>query len=155
MKGKNLKEVLEKAAKDKLNLYSAYLRKAKLPKSKLRGADLSRADLRGADLSRADLSRADLSRANLSGANLIGAYLNRANLSRAILDFTNIPMHCGTLDGVKIDILNIRQMLLHVYALDCNHPDFKEMKQSIEEHVIKSEKWKYYKEIVDYKREEK
>lgn len=162
MEGKNLQEVLEKAAFDKFNLYSAYLPKAILKRAKLKEIMLKEANLQGADLRDADLSYADLHGAdlrgaylngtNLIGANLSGANLNRANLSRAILDFTNIPMHCETLKGVKIDIHNVRQMLLHVYALNCNHPDFKEIKKSIEEHVIKSERWKYYKAIVDYNR---
>ena len=147
--GKNLQEVLEKAAFDKFNLYSAYLPKAILKRAKLKEIMLKEANMQGADLRDADLSYADLRGADLRGANLIGANLNGANLSRAILDFTNIPMHCGTLDGVKIDIFNIRQMLLHVYALHCEHPDFEKIKKSIEEHAKSSKKWKYYKAIVD------
>lgn len=133
--GKNLKEVLERAAFDKFDLKEANLQGADL-----RDADLSYADLYGADLRRADLRGADLRSANLIGV---------------ILDYTNIPMHCGTLYGVKIDIHNVRQMLLHVYALHCEHPDFEKIKKSIEEHAKSSKNWEYYEAIVDYEGREK
>jgi hypothetical protein len=118
------------------NLSSADLRRANL-----RSADLRRANLRSADLSSADLSSADLSSADLRSANLSSANLRRANM-----DFTNIPMWCGTLKGVKVDISLVRQMLLHIFALDCEDKTFKTIKRLIKPFAKLSDKWHYYDE---------
>ena len=104
-------------------------------------ADLSRANLSGSDLSGADLSRANLSWANLSGSDLSGSDLSWANL-----DYTNIPMWCGTLKGVKVDFRLVCQMLLHVFALECEDKRFKAVKKAIEKFARLSEKWSYYVE---------
>ena len=74
----NLKEALEEAVNNKVNLY---------------GANLDGANLYGANLSRAKLSRANLSRANLDGANLHGAI--------------KTPIHCKWGYGVTGDKIHI------------------------------------------------
>ncbi len=61
-----------------------------------RRADLSEANLRRADLRRADLSEADLSEANL--------------------DFSVLPLWCGSLN-VKVDDRIVRQLLYHVIRI--------------------------------------
>ena len=66
-----------------------------------RRADLSEANLSGADLRRADLRRADLSEADLSEANL---------------DFSVLPLWCGSLN-VKVDDRIVRQLLYHVIRI--------------------------------------
>ena len=98
------------------------------------------------DLSWANLSGANLSRANLSGADLSGADLSGADLSGANLDFTAIPMHCGTLKGVKVDFNLVCQMLLHVFALECEDKRFIAVKKVIDEFAKLSTKWHYYEE---------
>jgi hypothetical protein len=95
---------------------------------------------------KANLSDADLSRANLSGANLSEANLSRADLSRVNMDYTNIPMWCGTLKGVKVDFRLVCQMLLHVFALECEDKRFKVVKKAIEKYARVSDKWEYYAE---------
>jgi hypothetical protein len=110
------------------------------------GANLSSADLRRANLRSADLSSADLSSADLSSADLRSANLSSANLRRANMDFTNIPMWCGTLKGVKVDISLVRQMLLHIFALDCEDKTFKTIKRLIKPFAKLSDKWHYYDE---------
>ena len=67
----------------------------------LRWADLRGANLRGANLRRANLSGADLSRADLRGANL---------------DFSVLPLWCGSLN-VKVDDRIVRQLLYHVIRI--------------------------------------
>lgn len=57
---------------------------------------------------RADLSRADLSRADLSGANLSGA-----NLSGADLDYSVLPLWCGSLKA-EFDDKQLTQMAYHL-----------------------------------------
>ena len=104
-------------------------------------ANLSWAKLSGANLSGADLSGADLSGANLSWANLSGA-----NLSGANLDYTNIPMWCVTLKGVKVDVRLVCQMLLHVFALECEDKRFLAVKKVIGKFAKLSDKWCYYAE---------
>ena len=118
---------------EKADLSEAYLRGAYLRGANLRGADLSEAYLRGADLRRADLSEADLSganltradirRADLSGANLSGAKLNKvdlrgtdlkeADLSGADLDFSCLPLWCGSLNA-HFDDRQLYQLAYHL-----------------------------------------
>ena len=71
------------------DLQGAYLKGAIL-----RGADLKRADLKRADLQGADLRGADLRGAYLRGANLQGAYLKEADLRRAYLQGANLRGAC-------------------------------------------------------------
>ena len=73
----------------------------------LRGAELERADLRGANLERADLRWA-----NLRGANLRGADLRGANL-----DFSCLPLWCGSFK-MKVDDNILEQLLTHIRRLD-------------------------------------
>jgi uncharacterized protein YjbI with pentapeptide repeats len=76
-------------------------RRADLSEANLRRANLRRANLSGADLRRADLRRADLSEADLSEANL---------------DFSVLPLWCGSLN-VKVDDRIVRQLLYHVIRI--------------------------------------
>lgn len=123
----------EKADLSEAELRGAYLMEANLRGADLRGADLSEAYLGGADLRRADLSEADLSganltradirRADLSGANLSGAKLNmvdlrgtdlkEADLSGADLDFSCLPLWCGSLN-VHFDDRQLYQLAYHL-----------------------------------------
>ena len=128
------------------DLSGAYLSDADLSRANLSGANLSEANLSRANLSGAYLSDADLSRANLSRANLSEANLSRADLSRVNMDYTNIPMWCGTLKGVKVDFRLVCQMLLHVFALECEDKRFKVVKKAIEKYARVSDKWEYYAE---------
>lgn len=71
----------------KLNLYSAYLRGARMRRMDLTSADVRGADLRDADLTDADLRYARLARADFKGAVIAGADFRgarRANLAGAI-----------------------------------------------------------------------
>ena len=81
-------------------------RRADLSEANLRRANLRRANLSGADLRRADLRRADLRRADLS----------EADLSEANLDFSVLPLWCGSLN-VKVDDRIVRQLLYHVIRI--------------------------------------
>ena len=88
--GMAMREALEAATRDGVNLdwanlAGAYLAGAYLARADLARADLAGANLAGAYLARADLAGANLARANLDGANLAGAYLARANLDGADL----------------------------------------------------------------------
>ena len=79
------------------DLSGADLSHADLSGAYLSDANLSGADLRGADLSGANLRDADLSGANLRDADLRGAYLTGANLRYADLDYSCLPLWCGSL----------------------------------------------------------
>ena len=65
---------------------------------------------------RADLSEANLRRANLRRANLRRADLSEADLSEANLDFSVLPLWCGSLN-VKVDDRIVRQLLYHVIRI--------------------------------------
>jgi len=117
------------------DLQNADLRRADLRNADLIGADLSNADLRGADLigadlSNADLRRADLSNADLRRADLSNADLRRADLRGANLDFAAWPLWCGTRD-VIVDMKLVRQLLAHIAVLECDDPEFEEIRKMI------------------------
>src|SRR5574344_1919095 len=97
-----IKELVEKAVFNKINLRDADLRDADLIGANLicanlRGANLIGANLRGADLESANLICANLIDADLEGANLRGANLRGANL-RSAKKIPYIPLACPS-DG--------------------------------------------------------
>ena len=100
------------------DLSYANLSGADLSYANLRGANLSYANLRDANLryvnlSDADLSGADLSYANLSGADLSGAYLRCTDLSGADLDYSCLPLWCGSLKA-HFDDKQLVQIAYHL-----------------------------------------
>ena len=95
------------------NLSGANLREADLSWADLSEADLSGANLRGANLSRADLSGANLSGANLREADLSWANLSGANLSGANLDYSCLPLWCGSLSA-HFDDKQLKQIAYHL-----------------------------------------
>ena len=131
------------------DLSGANLRGTNLRESNLSGADLSRADLRGANLRasnlRADLSGADLCRANLTetdlrASNLSGANLREANLSGADLlgadiDFSCLPLWCGSLTA-KFDDKQIIQFLYHIVKAGLSSPNVSDRIKSELEKLI-------------------
>jgi hypothetical protein len=113
------------------NLYGADLYGADLCGANLYGANLCGADLRGANLYEANLYGAnlygaDLREANLCGANLRGADLRGANLREANLyganlygadlDFSCLPLWCGSL-SMKTDQRQRIQIAYHFLSL--------------------------------------
>jgi hypothetical protein len=107
-----LKEAVEAAVRQKVdlygaNLYGADLCGADLYGANLYGADLYGANLYGADLRGADLHGADLHGADLHGANLCGANLRGADLRGADLYGANL---CGAnLRGAKNSEITVAQ----------------------------------------------
>lgn len=102
-----VKEAVEYAVRNVISLKGA----------DLSGADLSHADLSDTDLSGADLTDADLSDTDLSGADLRCACLRNtdlsgADLSGANIDFSFLPIWCGSLN-MKIDKRIFCQLLYH------------------------------------------
>ena len=86
-----------------------------------------RANLCEANLNRANLNRADLGRANLCEADLRGADLRGADL-----DYSCWPLWCGSL-GVKVDARIARQLAYHFCRLDCDDPEYLEVRKAIAE----------------------
>ena len=87
-------------------------------RANLRGADLRGADLRGADLSGANLCNADLSGADLQGANLFDTDLYSADLQGADMlgvdiDYSCLPLWCGSL-GANFDSKQLKQIAYHL-----------------------------------------
>jgi len=122
------------------DLRGAYLRGACLAGADLTDADLKRADLTGADLTDADLTDADLKRADLTGADLTdadlkradlrGAYLRGAYLRGANLDFSVLPLWCGS-KGVQVDRRIAAQIAAHFCALDCDDPEYRAARDAV------------------------
>ena len=109
------------------DLSGADLRHTYVSHANLSHADLSGADVSGADLSHVDLSyvvlinvdlrgaflsNADLTGTDLTGTDLTGAYLLNADLSGANIDFSCLPLWCGSLN-MKIDKKIFCQLLYH------------------------------------------
>ena len=107
------------------DLRYANLQKANLQKADLRNADLRNADLRYADLRNADLRYADLRYANLRNANLRNADLQEAdlqnaelryaNLQNADIDYSCLPLWCGSLKMHICEKIAI-QLLYHLLS---------------------------------------
>ena len=95
------------------DLRGASLRYANLSHADLSGADLSDADLRDADLKYANLRDADLRDANLRYADLSNADLSGADLRGANLDYSCLPLWCGSLEAHFDD----RQLVQIAYHL--------------------------------------
>ena len=85
-----IKDTLEQALKNNVNLSSANLIGANLEGTNLKGANLIGASLLNANLSSACLEGANLKGANLEGAHLWGAELRGADLEGAELSFANL-----------------------------------------------------------------
>jgi hypothetical protein len=118
----SIKDAIQKAIKEKVNLSNSNLRgsdlrdsdlsnsnlsNSDLSNSNLRGSDLSYSNLSGSDLRDSDLSYSNLSYSNLSNSNLRGSDLRDSNLSGSDLrDSKNLdktiklPMHCKWSHGI-------------------------------------------------------
>ena len=95
------------------DLRGASLRYANLSHADLSGADLSDADLRDANLKYANLRDADLTGANLRDADLTDADLRGANLRDANLDYSCLPLWCGSLEA-HFDDKQLVQIAYHL-----------------------------------------
>jgi hypothetical protein len=94
----SIKDTLERAVLERVDLGFAYLRGLDLSgislfEARLVNANLREANLSGSNLSYADLSDADLSGADLRDANLTEARLSNVNLNGANLEGTKLPIY--------------------------------------------------------------
>ena len=112
----------------------ADLRNADLRYAELRYADLRNANLRYANLRNADLRGANLRNADLRGADLRGAYLRGADLRGADLDYSCLPLWCGSLK-VNMDDKQIIQLLYHILSITKNS----EVNEKIKSILLSSE----------------
>ena len=93
-------------------------------RANLKGADLGWANLGWADLKGANLDGADLGWANLKGADLEradlkGANLKRADLEGANLDYSCLPLWCGSLKA-NFDDRQLIQIAYHLVKAGLN-----------------------------------
>ena len=79
----------------------------------LRFANLRNTDLLKADLQNANLYGADLLGANLRRADLLGADLRSANLYGANMDYSCLPLWCGSLSA-NFDSMQLKQIAYHL-----------------------------------------
>ena len=108
LRGANLRgEDLSGADLFNANLAGANFRDASLYDANLRGVNLSGADLRGANLREADLRGVDLHGANLRGADL---------------DYSCLPIWCGSLNA-HFDDCQIIQILYHAVKAGTESPN--------------------------------
>lgn len=95
------------------DLRYAYLCGADLRYANLYGADLRYADLCGADLRNACLVDVNLRDADLRDVSLHGVNLSGADLSGAILDYSDLPLWCGSLTA-NFDDRQLKQIAYHL-----------------------------------------
>ena len=110
---------LEGANLEGANLEGADLRWANLEGADLKWADLKWADLKGADLEGANLKRANLEGADLRWADLKGADLRWADLKGANLDYSCLPLWCGSLSA-HFDDRQLTQIAYHLVKAGLN-----------------------------------
>lgn len=84
-----------------------------------------------------DGQRADLRDANLWSADLRDANLQGADLRGADLDFSCWPLWCGS-KGVIVDLKVVYQLLAHVACLQCDDPEFQDIKKAIMPYALMS-----------------
>ena len=106
------------------------LQGANLRWADLQGANLEGANLQGADMQGADMQGADLQGANLQGANMQGADLRWADLLGAYLDYSCLPLWCGS-KGVMVDRRIAAQIAAHFCALNCDDEDYQAARTAI------------------------
>ena len=103
----------EYASLSHADLRGAYLRGEDLSHADLSNANLSGAYLRDANLKHANLRDVDLTGADLRGANLTGADLTGANLRDTNLDYSCLPLWCGSLEA-HFDDKQLIQIAYHL-----------------------------------------
>ena len=86
-------------------------------------ADLRGADLQGANLRWANLRKVNLRNADLQGADLRGANLQGADLRGADIDYSCLPLWCGS-KGMVVDRRIAAQIAAHFCALECDDADY-------------------------------
>jgi len=101
------------------DLRGANLRGADLYGADLRCATLRGATLRGATLRGADLFGTDLRGTDLRGADLYGADLRCATLRGANLDYSCLPLWCGSLSA-NFDSWQLKQIAYHLVKAGLN-----------------------------------
>ena len=104
---------------ERAHLCGADLRGADLRGANLRDAHLCGAHLCGADLRGADLRGANLRDAHLCGADLCGADLRGADLRGADLDYSCLPLWCGSLKA-HFDDKQLKQIAYHLVKAGLN-----------------------------------
>ena len=103
-----IKDTLEEAVRNNVNLEYANLYNADLINANLINANLINANLENANLENANLENANLENANLINANLYNANLINANLYNAKNKETAIlPIFCKWSYGIKGDLIKI------------------------------------------------
>lgn len=106
------------------NLQGADLQGANLCRANLRGANLCSANLQGADLYGANLQGAylqyvDLRDANLFDANLYDADMQGADMQGVDIDYSCLPLWCGSL-GANFDSRQLKQIAYHLVKAGLN-----------------------------------
>lgn len=130
-------------------LRSADLQEVNLRRANLRGAelawsDLSNSSLQDADFYKATLFMAKLRDANLTGADLKGADLRGADLRGANLDYSCLPLWCGS-RGMIVDRRIAAQIAAHFCSLDCNDPDYQAAREALLPFAKTSHRWEELK----------
>ena len=102
-----------------IDLSNADLRCADLRGVNLRNANLRSADLGSANLRSATLINADLTDAKLNYADLRDVRLNRADFKGAYIDFSCLPLWCGSLSA-HFDDKQLIQIAYHLVRAGLN-----------------------------------
>ena len=114
----------ERADLSDADLSGADLSHTDLSHTDLIGTDLRDADMRGTDLSYAnmrgtDMRGTDMRGTNMRGANMKGADMTGTDLRGANLDYSCLPLWCGSL-GANFDDRQLIQIAYHLVRAGVN-----------------------------------
>jgi uncharacterized protein YjbI with pentapeptide repeats len=112
------------------DLWRANLRQANLQGAILHGADLRDSNIREANLRGAILRDADLREALLWKANLHEADLQRADLRGANIDFSCLPLSCGSLH-MTLDSNLLAQLAYHFCCQKCDDSNYVQARDAL------------------------
>ena len=121
---------LRRADMQEANLQYADMQEANLQRAYLRYANLRYANLQYANLGGTDLQYANLRGADLRGTNLQDANLRDADLRSANLDYSCLPLWCGS-KGMIVDRRIASQIAAHFCVLDCDDADYRAARTAI------------------------
>lgn len=125
-----LNDILEKHKKwlnnepggERANLSHCDLRHSDLSDSNLRHSDLRYSDLRHSNLSYSNLSHSNLSGCDLRHSDLYGCDLSGCDLRDSDLDYSCLPLWCGSLHA-HFDDRHIAQIVYHAVKAGLASPN--------------------------------
>lgn len=125
------------------DLSNAQIQWSNLSGANLSGANVNKTNLFGTDLSNSNLENVDFQDAVLSNVSLRGANLHGVDFSGAKLDnLAGIPLGFKS-QSFTIDREQAMQIIAHIFAAECDNPEYNELREQARKFCKKSYIAKY------------